>query len=83
MVTNQQTVGATAIQIAPMRIGRKTILIQQTGTVAVYIGGDASVSTTSGFPLIGTAGVTLALDTEAPIWAISATSGTISVMEIM
>ena len=47
------TAGAAAVQIADAIPGRICLLIVNTGTVAVYLGTDATVTDSTGWPLQG------------------------------
>lgn len=80
IATAQVSVGATATLIAALRSGRRSITIEQLGTTAVYIGG-ASVTTSNGILLPGTAGSSVTLNTTAAIFGITA-SGSQSVAEV-
>lgn len=69
--TSQATVGATATLIVPQRSGRDTVVIENTGTTDVYLGG-ASVTTTTGLLLPGVVGATAALETTDAVYGIVA-----------
>ncbi len=59
--------GAQGVRIANADPSRRRCIIQNVGTVTVYIGRmSQSCGPTSGFPLLATAGVTL--DTREEIW---------------
>jgi hypothetical protein len=72
--TSQATVGATPTLIVAQRSGRDTVVIENTGTTAVYLGNSA-VSTTNGLLLPGVVGASVALETTDAVYGIVA-SGT-------
>jgi hypothetical protein len=72
--TSQATVGVTATIIVAQRSGRDTVVIENTGTTAVYLGNSA-VSTTNGLLLPGVVGASVALETTDAVYGIVA-SGT-------
>jgi len=67
--TNQVTVNATVTPIVTPRSTRRGVIIQNTGSTQVYLGGP-SVSTTLGYPLPGTAGASVYIPTTAAIFGI-------------
>lgn len=69
---SQVTVAATATQIAAARIGRTAITIENTGTVAVYIG-NSNVTTTTGMLLPGVVGASITIAFSGAVYGIAAT----------
>lgn len=80
IATGQVSVGATATQIAPVRQGRQSVTIYQTGTTQVYVGAKG-VTTTTGAPLGTTAGNPITIPGGAPVYGI-VTTGTDAVAYI-
>jgi hypothetical protein len=72
--TAQATVGSTATLIVAQRTGRDTVVVENTGTTAVYIG-NSSVTTSNGLLLPGVVGASVALETTDAVYGIVA-SGT-------
>jgi hypothetical protein len=72
--TAQVTVAATATLIVAARAGRDTVIIENAGTTAVYIGG-SGVTTATGMLLPGVLGASIAIETTAAVYGITA-SGT-------
>jgi hypothetical protein len=72
--TSQATVGATATLIVAQRSGRDTVVVENTGTTAVYLG-NSSVTVNSGLLLPGVVGASVALETTDAVYGIVA-SGT-------
>ena len=62
------TVGTTASQIVAERKGRRTISLYNNSTGTIYVGGDASVTSSTGMPIPPNAERVIA--TEAAIYAI-------------
>ena len=58
--TGQATVTGVATQIVPAYPSRSGIVIINTGATTVYIGENASVTTSTGFPLLASTSVSLA-----------------------
>ena len=80
--TGQVSVGNTATLILPARKQRRSLLIVQHGTNAVYIGKDENVTSTTGVLLVGTAGVGLSIPSTGEIWGIAGSAQTVSYIEI-
>ena len=80
--TGQISVGTSATLILPARRQRRSLLIVQHGSNAVYIGKDANVTSTTGVLLAGTAGVGLSIPTTGEIWGIAGSAQTVSYIEI-
>ena len=80
--TGQVSVGTTATLILPARRHRRSLLIVQHGTNAVYIGKDLSVSSTTGVLLTGTVGSGISIPTTGEIWGIAGSAQTVSYIEI-
>lgn len=68
--TAQVTVGATSTLIAARRDGRAAVTVLQTGTTAVYIGASPSVSSSTGIPLLGTAGASITIPASGDVYGI-------------
>jgi hypothetical protein len=75
----QASVGATATLIVAARTGRNTVVIENTGTTPVYLGGPG-VTTSTGLLLPGVLGASLTLPVSAAIYGVVA-SGTQTVTE--
>lgn len=71
-ITGQVTVGATATLIRAANDGRDEITIQNLGTTPVYIGKDANVTTSNGFPIPGVAGSSITIPATTAIYGIVA-----------
>lgn len=82
LVTGQVSVGTSATLILPARRNRRSLLIVQHGTNAVYIGNDLSVATTTGVLLTGTAGTGISIPTTGEVWGIAGSAQTVSYIEI-
>ena len=80
--TGQISVGTSATLILPARRQRRSLLIVQHGSNAVYIGKDENVTSTTGVLLTGTAGVGLSIPTTGEIWGIAGSAQTVSYIEI-
>lgn len=52
MAYNSVTVGNTATKIVDATTQRRSIVIANTGSVTVYIGTDANVTTANGLPIV-------------------------------
>ncbi len=73
--TNQVTVQSTsATLIVAKNTGRKAVVITNLGTVAVYIGPNASVTTSNGQLLPGVVGASLSIPSTSAVWGIAASS---------
>lgn len=72
--TNQATIGSTATLIVTQRSGRDTVVVENTGTTAVYLGNSA-VTVSNGLLLPGVVGASIALETTDAVYGIVA-SGT-------
>lgn len=82
LVTGQVSVGTGATLILPARSNRRSLLIVQHGTNAVYIGKDNAVLTTTGVLLTGTAGTGISIPVTGEIWGIAGSAQTVSYIEI-
>ena len=80
--TGQVSVGTSATLILPARKQRRSLLVIQHGTNAVYLGKDENVSTTTGVLLTGTAGSGISIPTTGEIWGIAGSAQTVSYIEI-
>ena len=80
--TGQVSVLDTATKIVEARSNRRSLLIVQHGTNAVYIGKDSTVTTTTGVLLTGTAGTGISIPITGEVWAIAAVAQTVSFIEI-
>lgn len=70
--TNQVTVSSgAATNIVPRRPGRAAVTIIQLGTNPVYIGNNASVTTGTGAELVGTAGASITIPSQAEVWGLA------------
>lgn len=72
--TSQATVATTATLIVAQRSGRDTVVVENTGTTAVYLGNSA-VTVNNGLLLPGVLGASVAIETTDPVYGIVA-SGT-------
>ena len=79
--TTQVSVGASATSILSSRAGRLAVVITNTGTTAVYLGG-ASVTTANGALLAGVAGASKTIPFTGAVFGIAASgSQTVTVEE--
>jgi len=70
--TNQVTVqSAQATLIAARRPGRNAITIINKGTVAIDLGNSSGVTTGTGAQLVGVAGASVTIPTQAEVWGIA------------
>lgn len=69
---SQATVGTSAGRIAGQFDQRDQILIQNNGTVTIYIGDDNQVDSNTGFPLV--AGASMTIQTQEAVYAIAAST---------
>lgn len=72
--TNQVSVAATATEIVAENDGRNFVIITNLGTTAVYLGPNASVTTSNGQLLPGTVGASISIPTKSPVYGITASS---------
>jgi hypothetical protein len=72
--TSQATVGSTATLIVAQRSGRDTVVVENTGTTAVYLG-NSGVTISNGLLLPGVVGASVALETTDAVYGVVA-SGT-------
>ena len=82
LVTGQVSIGTSATLILPARRNRRSLLVVQHGSNAVYIGADENVTATTGVLLTGTAGVGLSIPTTGEVWGIAGSAQTVSFIEI-
>ena len=80
--TGQVSVGTSATKILPARSNRRSLLIVQYGTNAIYIGKDDKVLSTTGVLLTGTAGTGISIPVTGEIWGIAGGAQTVSFIEI-
>lgn len=80
--TGQVSVGTGATKIISARSDRRSLLIVQHGTTAVYIGKDNTVLTTTGVLLPGSVGVGIAIPVTGEVWGIAGVAQTVSYIEI-
>ena len=80
--TGQISVGTASTKIVPARSNRRSLLIVQHGTNAVYIGNDSDVLATTGILLTGTAGVGITIPVTGEVWGIAGSAQTVSFIEI-
>ena len=80
--TGQVSVGTSATLILPARKQRRSLLVVQHGTNAVYLGKDENVSTTTGVLLTGTAGSGISIPSTGEIWGIAGSAQTVSFVEV-
>ena len=80
--TGQIAVDTTAVKVVPKRSNRRSLLIVQHGTNAVYLGKDEDVLSTTGVLLNGSAGTSMTIPVTGEVWAISGAAQTISFIEI-
>ena len=64
----QVNLGAAAVQIVPVRAGRKSVIISATAATAFYIGGSEAVNTAIG--LYVPAGAIITLETTSAVWGV-------------
>ena len=78
--TSQVSVSNTAVQLLPVNVARSGVNIINTGAVNVYIGNSASVTSSTGYPVIPNASIGFA--TTLSIYAITASSSaTVGILE--
>jgi len=80
--TGQVSVGTSATLILPQRTNRRSLLIVQHGTNAVYLGKNRDVLTTTGVLLTGTAGAGVAIPVTGEVWGIAGSAQTVSYIEV-
>lgn len=69
--TAQATVATTATPIVAARAGRDTVIIENSGTTAVYLG-NSTVTTSTGLLLPGVLGASISLETTDAVYGIVA-----------
>lgn len=69
--TGQVSVAATATLIVNKNRGRKSVLITNLGTVDIYLGDSASVTTATGQLLPGTKGASISIPATSTVYGIS------------
>lgn len=78
----QVSVAVTATQIVAARATRRSVLIVQHGTTAVYVGG-SGVTTSNGLLVVGAAGSRVGVPTAGAVYGIVGTgTQTVSYMEV-
>lgn len=84
LATAQASVKTTLTVIIGQRTSRRGVIITNiTGSDTVYLGTQAGVSTTQGYPLPATANASIYIPTTAAIYGIVATTAqTVAVLEI-
>lgn len=84
--TSQYAIGTTAVQLTPVPLANRSsasIRIQAANNVAVYIGNDASVTPSTGYPLYDRDSLELDLTPTSTIYAVSTIAGqVVAVLEI-
>jgi hypothetical protein len=70
--TGQSTLTGAASQILPANPARSGVVIENTGTNAVYIGENSTVSTSTGYLIPGVVGASIAFATTGAIYGITA-----------
>jgi hypothetical protein len=70
--TNQISVGAVATLIVAQNTGRKTVVITNLGTTAVYLGANSGVTSSTGQILPGVVGASISIPQTGPVWGITA-----------
>lgn len=78
--TAQVAITSAATLISAANSARSGIIITNLGTTDLYIG-DVNVTTGTGDLLVGTKGATKAFSTTSAVYAISGTTGSVSVLE--
>lgn len=82
LATSQVSVGATATQIVAARSGRGSLTIENAGTTALWIGADATVTSSTGFLLPGVAGASVTVPSATAVFGITGGgSQTVTVLE--
>jgi hypothetical protein len=71
---NQVSVLATATLIVAQNTGRHAVLITNLGAIAIYIGPDATVTTTTGQLLPGVVGASISIPSKSAVYGISSGS---------
>lgn len=72
--TAQATIATTPTLILAQRAGRDAVIVEQTGTTAVYIGA-SDVTTSTGLLLPGVVGASVSIETTDAVYGVVA-SGT-------
>jgi hypothetical protein len=80
LATTQVSVGTTATLLAAARADRARINITVTAANTCAIG-NTGVTTTTGYPLQPTAGVSMTLETNAAVYAVCSATTTVGVLE--
>lgn len=83
--TGQVTIGTAPTKIVGERSNRRSILVIQHGTNAVYLGKhrtDLALTTTNGVLLVGNAGTGLSIPTTDEVWGVAGAEQLISYIEI-
>lgn len=81
LATSQISCASTATQAAQLRTGRDTLIIENTTTTAVYLGG-SGVTTSNGMLLPGIVGASITIHYSGLLYCIVATgTATVTVME--
>ena len=65
--TSQATIATTATLIVAARAGRDTVIIENSGTTAVYLGNSA-VTTSTGLLLPGVLGASVSIETTDAVY---------------
>ena len=69
--TGQATITGTATPIVPAFPSRSGIMIENAGSVDVYIGENANVTTSTGHLLNGSKGTSISFATTGAVWGIT------------
>ena len=80
--TGQVSVTTAATKVVSARSNRRSLLIVQHGTNAVYLGKDNTVLATTGILLTGTAGTGISIPVTGEVWAIAGATQTVSYIEV-
>lgn len=78
--TGQVSVTTSATSVVPARPGRQAVTITSTSAVAFYVG-NASVTTSNGHFVVAAAGAGVTIPTAAAVFAVGASSLTVSYLE--
>lgn len=79
----QTLAAATATKVpASAMISRTSILILNVDTQPMYVGGDTSVTATTGFKLAANASIELEVSENAPVYVYSTAGGDVDYIEV-
>lgn len=84
--TSQYAISTTAVHLAPTPLSNRSSLsltVSASPSVAVFIGNDNTVTTSTGYPLFNGSTIQLDLTPAGNVWAISSSPGqTVAVLEM-